>query len=48
MKKADLGTKKSCKTCIHADLPAKSEVCLACWRYQRWKNWEPVEGDKRK
>lgn len=36
--------KKSCKTCIHADLPANSEICKDCWNYQRWKNWKPVGG----
>lgn len=32
--------KKSCKTCVHCDLPAKSEICLDCWNYQRWEELE--------
>lgn len=39
--------KKSCKDCIHANLPANSKICKDCWNYQQWKNWEPV-GENRK
>lgn len=39
--------RKSCKTCVYADLPANDEVCKQCWNYQRWKNWEPLGGSKK-
>lgn len=43
-----LAQKKTCKTCAHRDLPAKSEVCRECWNYQRWKNYKPIEGGVQK
>lgn len=35
---------KSCKTCVHKDLPGTSTICRGCWCYKgRWLNWKPVE-----
>lgn len=39
---------KSCKTCVHKDLPGTSTICRACWCYLgRWLNWKPVEKGER-